>query len=228
MKPIRVVFLDYGNTLGFGDESPADVWSTFLHQLVGVRVPIMQIQRALEDADRFRAQSVTYHPATDEFWIDYDRFVLRELGVELEDDTQFAVSINKAFQVHRWTSNLFPETREALEGLRRLGCRLGVISNNTEQLPRELDEHQLASFFESVTYSAELGVEKPDPQIFNLAIQRMGCAPHEAVHVGDSYEKDVVGARAVGVTPILIDREGNYPDVDCLRIADLRELLGVL
>jgi HAD superfamily hydrolase (TIGR01509 family) len=229
VKPIQVIFLDYGGTLVFSDEGPAEVWRKFLLELAGVDLAIAGIQRALENADlRFRSQVTMYHPPADVFWLDYDEFVLKELGVESGGHKQLAVSINKAFQVHSWTSTCFLKVGKRWEILRQLGYRLGVISNNTEQLPRDLTDHALDAFFDSVTYSAEVGVEKPDPRVFELAIRRVGCAPNEAVHVGDSYEKDVLGARRVGIIPVRIDRERRYLDADCLRINDLRELATVL
>jgi FMN phosphatase YigB (HAD superfamily) len=60
-----------------------------------------------------------------------------------------------------------------------------------------------SGYFDSVTYTQEAGANKPDPTIFQLALKRAGCSPNEAVHVGDSYEKDVLGARRIGIMPIL-------------------------
>jgi putative hydrolase of the HAD superfamily len=67
-------------------------------------------------------------------------------------------------------------------------------------------------------------VEKPDPRLFRLALQRAGAAPEEAVHVGDLYEVDVVGARAAGIRAILLDPAGLYPEADCPRVRSLGEL----
>ena len=229
MSQLRIVFLDYGGTLGFGNESPAELWQTFLRELAGLEVALPETQQAWGKADaHFRSQSTAYHGPSDEFWLDYNRFILQELGIDSGEQQRLAHSIQAAFQQHKWSSSLFPETREALHELRRQNYRIGVISNNTDRFPQELAEQQLADFFESITYSGELGLEKPDPAIFHLAMQRMGSGGNDAVHVGDSYEKDVVGARAAGITPILIDREGRYPEADCLRITDLRDLPSVL
>jgi putative hydrolase of the HAD superfamily len=61
---------------------------------------------------------------------------------------------------------------------------------------------------DTIVSSAEVGLHKPDPRIFELACERVGVAPHEAVHVGDHHYADVLGASAVGMTPVLIDRQG--------------------
>jgi putative hydrolase of the HAD superfamily len=69
-----------------------------------------------------------------------------------------------------------------------------------------------------------VGVEKPDPRIFHLACERGGVTCDEAVHVGDVYEIDVLGARAAGVHPLLIDPDGLHADADCERIPAITDL----
>jgi putative hydrolase of the HAD superfamily len=80
-----------------------------------------------------------------------------------------------------------------------------------------------------VVTSKEVGVDKPNPLIFQAALQRAVVDASEAVHVGDQYKMDVVGARGVGINPILIDRYNLYPEVsDCPRIRNLSELADYL
>jgi putative hydrolase of the HAD superfamily len=69
-----------------------------------------------------------------------------------------------------------------------------------------------------------VGVEKPDPRIFRMALERMGIEPEDAVYVGDVYEIDVVGARAAGMRAYLIDPLMRLGHLDCDRIASLTEL----
>jgi len=83
----------------------------------------------------------------------------------------------------------------------------------------------LADYFEFVVDSAELGVEKPDPRIFHAATGRLELPPAACAYVGDIYEIDVLGARAAGLTPILISN-GEAPD-GIARISALSELLGL-
>jgi HAD superfamily hydrolase (TIGR01509 family) len=108
--------------------------------------------------------------------------------------------------------------------LKGQGYGLGIISNNNDDLRKQLIMLELSGYFDSVTYSQEAGANKPDPTIFQLALKRAGCSPNEAVHVGDSYEKDVLGARRIGIMPILVDRDDHHSEADCLRIRDLREV----
>ena len=69
-----------------------------------------------------------------------------------------------------------------------------------------------------------VGVEKPDPAIFHGVLDAAGIEPADAVHVGDFYTLDVVGARAAGMTPVLLDPEGLQEGRDCARVRDFAEL----
>jgi putative hydrolase of the HAD superfamily len=119
----------------------------------------------------------------------------------------------------------FPDVLPTLRSLRESGKTLAVVSNWDPALPTLLAELDLAEFFAFILPSAEAGVEKPDGRIFSLALQRLGLGPQEVVHIGDKYKADVVGARAAGITPILLDRKGEarYQDVIC--ISSLVELI---
>ena len=76
--------------------------------------------------------------------------------------------------------------------------------------------------------SGKEGIEKPDPAIFRLALERSGIDPGEAVYVGDHPRIDVEGARAVGMDAVLIDRRERYPGFEGKRIETLEHLLPIL
>lgn len=109
-----------------------------------------------------------------------------------------------------WTP--MPGAIETLDALAARGKRLAVISNWDSRLRHVLDGHDLADRFDVVLTSAEAGVRKPGPDIFRQALERVGVEPDRALHVGDSFEDDVEGARAVGITPVhLRARAGTNP-----------------
>ena len=95
-----------------------------------------------------------------------------------------------------------------LRALRDAGCRLAVVSNWDAALSDVLGALGLLPFFDVVVASAPEGRSKPDPELFRRALDRLGVAPGDAVHVGDSEEHDVLGARAAGVEPVLLRRGG--------------------
>jgi putative hydrolase of the HAD superfamily len=107
-------------------------------------------------------------------------------------------------------------TREMLQRLRGAGLRLGVISNADGRVAEYLERAGLADCFELIIDSTIVGVEKPDPRIFEIACDRMGVRPDEVVYVGDTYEVDVLGARAAGIRAILLVDEPR-DGVTCIR-----------
>lgn len=117
-----------------------------------------------------------------------------------------------------------PDAADALARLRDGGKRLVVVSNADGRLGDLLARAGLAGFFEAAIDSHDVGVEKPDPRIFGIALARVGGRAGEAAHVGDMYHIDVVGARAAGVLPVLIDPLDLQPAADCTRVRSLTEL----
>ncbi|MCS6859702.1 MAG: HAD-IA family hydrolase, partial [Abditibacteriales bacterium] len=97
-------------------------------------------------------------------------------------------------------------------------------------LPPVLEELGIGRFFAFVLTSAACGCEKPDVRIFQEALRRAQVAPHEALHVGDSYERDVLGAWQAGISAVLLQRDGPVDDKNKSRrvIRDLTELLQIL
>lgn len=154
--------------------------------------------------------------------------VFRQLDVPAESFPSIA---NRLFQRHAernlWCS-LPDGTEEVLDELKRRGYRLGVISNADGSVEALLESLGLRRHFEFVIDSGSVGVEKPDPRIFRMALERMRVEPHEAAYVGDVYEIDVVGARAAGMSAWLIDPLMRLGHLDCDRIASLAELPGRL
>ena len=121
----------------------------------------------------------------------------------------------------------FPDAPEALRELRGRGPRLVVASNWDCSLPGVLEQAGLADLLDGVVTSATVGATKPDARVFATALEVAGCEPAEAVHVGDSLENDVAGARAAGIAPVLLDRTGGSHD-GVTTIASLSELPGVV
>lgn len=224
--PVRTVFFDFGGTLAEPISDPSDVWVE-VAQTLRVEKGRDEVQQALRRADEwFHTAVFAYHGRTPELWRGYDRLVLRHLGIDNPDERQIAV-VQERFARVQWTRP-YPESRATLEVLRTRGYGLGVVSNATDEVMERLGEFDLKDYFDSVTYSQEAGANKPDPRIFLLALDRAGCVAAEAVHVGNRYEDDVVGARSVGIAPVLVDRDNTAPDADCPRVRDLQGVLDLL
>ena len=114
----------------------------------------------------------------------------------------------------------------ALERLRE-SFRLGIVSNASGSVRAAFERIGLARYFEVIVDSGVEGVEKPDPRIFRLALERMGERAERAAYVGDIYHVDVIGARAAGLRPVLLDPHGIHGEKPCERVQSLDELVAL-
>ena len=121
----------------------------------------------------------------------------------------------------------YPEAVQALEELRSQGRRLVVVSNWDCSLPHWLGHTGLLELVHGLVTSADARAAKPDPAIFHQALALAGCTPEQAVHVGDSLERDVEGARAAGIRAVLVARAGEAP-AGVERVSSLLELPSLL
>jgi 2-haloacid dehalogenase len=104
-----------------------------------------------------------------------------------------------------------------------------VVSNANGRLRYLFDRIDLSRWFDFALDSHEWGVEKPDPRLFRLALEKSGAAAGRTIHVGDLYHVDIVGARAAGLRDaILLDRADLYAGVDCRRVRSLGEVASTL
>ena len=102
----------------------------------------------------------------------------------------------------------FPDVAPALGELRSRGLGLFCVSNWDVSLSQVLGRCGLREALDGVVTSAQTGARKPDPAIFDAALRLAGCDADEALHVGDTPEEDLAGARAAGVRALLIERDG--------------------
>jgi putative hydrolase of the HAD superfamily len=209
--PLDCVLFDAGDTL----LAPAP---SFQGRFVAVAadhgLPLEEAAVDAAIADAVRAASWPSDwtdPATQRsFWVDFYRQVLAGLGHD-GDKLELAEALFTAFSDPAGY-RLFDDVRPALEELAGRGVTLGVVSNFEPWLEDVLALQEVDHLFAAVAISGRLGVAKPDPAIFRWAVQEAGADPAATVHVGDQPVNDVDAARAVGLTPVLIDRFARYPE----------------
>jgi HAD superfamily hydrolase (TIGR01509 family) len=215
----RAVFLDAGGVLVDPN------WARVSEALVrhGVRVSPEALaaaeplaKRALDTPELVRTTSDRTRG-----W-KYFNLVLEHAGVALSDATDRALA--DLHEYHR-RSNLWetvpPGVPEALARLRGLGLLLVVASNANGTVRAHFERIGLAAHFDLVLDSHDVGIEKPDPAFFAHGLAAIRVRADEAVHVGDFYAIDVVGARAAGLEAWLIDVAGVNGDRDCERFPTL-------
>lgn len=160
------------------------------------------------------------------WWRSVVRDVFAGFGPFPNFDDYFDALYAAFAQPEAW--RLYPETRATLDALRDRGYRLGVISNFDARLFGLLDGLGIAGHFDPIIASSRAGAAKPDPAIFRRALTKCGANAEQAVHVGDTYELDVLGARTAGVAAILIDRVGRATPPDCSTVRGLDEVPALL
>jgi putative hydrolase of the HAD superfamily len=159
----------------------------------------------------------------------YFNLVLEEAGIAPSPATDAALLDVKEWHERHCLWEDVPEgVRPSLARLRAAGLRLAVVSNSNGTLRRLFDRLAFTPAFDVILDSQVEGVEKPDPRIFRLALERLGEDAGGVVHVGDIYHVDVVGARAAGIRPVLVDEADLYPEADCPRVCSLAELAAHL
>jgi len=231
-KNIKALFFDVGKTLLRPFPSVAEVCSEVLAGY-GYDVSAEELIPALVKADkayeeqywkddRFWLKEVD----AAKFWAGLYKLMLTEVGIDGEADA-IAENIYQAFgKGRRWRP--FDDVVPAFEVMVAKGYKLGLVSNWDSRLSSLMVETGLAKYLDFVISSAGVGYLKPQPRIFELALERAGVTAAEAVHIGDHYYADVMGARSVDILPVLIDRQGQTRKADCLLIKDLSELVQYL
>ena len=225
----KAVFLDFYNTLA-RFWPPLDEIQQASCKELGLQVTKVDIRQGYVLADDFMSSENAAKPLADRspqqresFFAAYEQMVLKGAGVN--------VSIQLARQVWQIASQvpkdfvLFDDVLPALDRVKKRGVTLGILSNLRRDMVSLCKKLGMAPYVSFCVTSAEAGGEKPHPPIFLAALKQANVSPWEAVHVGDQYKADVEGARAVGIIPVLLDREGWYKNVnDCYRIPSLSEL----
>jgi putative hydrolase of the HAD superfamily len=159
----------------------------------------------------------------------YFNLVLARAGVVRSAATDAAlVELKSWHDEHCLWEDVYDGVRPALERLRAAGLRLAAVSNSNGTVRRLFDRLGFTPAFEVILDSQVEGIEKPDPRLFRLALERLGAPAGSALHVGDFYSVDVVGARAAGIRPVLVDEAGLYPDADCPRVRSVAALASHL
>jgi putative hydrolase of the HAD superfamily len=146
----------------------------------------------------------------------YLRYLLENLAITDEAEIEAIARWRRGYNppVGLWT-RADPEALAAIRRVRQAGLVAGVISNSNGSVRAILEETGLAAHLDFIIDSSVVGVEKPDPRIFQLGLREAGVAAVEAVYVGDLYSVDVLGARAAGLDGILLDPRGFWAPRDC-------------
>ncbi len=212
--PYRAVFLDAFNTLWYVKRSATQIWHELLAEMSEDR-SIEQIRAAekkeqnellerwtsLETSERPNALAVI-----EAVWEDYDTKIMNHLGLSVDRDTLRSEITPRFFDMLA----LFDETKEVLETLRSQGYHIAIVSNGGQQ--ESIAKHLgVGCHFDAIVGSWHVGVRKPMPEIFRMALSSLGVTPEQAIMVGDNRDDDVMGATGVGIKGIHLNRSNEAP-----------------
>lgn len=162
------------------------------------------------------------------YWREYLKALMRQVRAPEKEHERLIRRVAAGFRNITLWSRVLPETPLFLDALRAQGYFLGIISNSVGTMEEQLGRLDLARHFDTILDSAIVGVEKPHPEIFQMALVRARVEASEAIFVGDTYATDIGGAQLAGLGGVLIDRVGAYPHATCPRITSLPELEQIL
>lgn len=215
-----LVLLDAGETLIAPRESFGAVYARVLASL-GLVLPAEDLELGLRrcwadvngslppGVDRYAAE----RGGENAYWLRFVEGTLARTRNAGRDDELAARALSPLRDAFRDPASwvVFDDVVPALAELRESGARLAIVSNWDSNLPALLERLELASWFDAIVVSALEGMEKPAPELFLRAVERLGGRPSEALHVGDVPELDEAGARAAGIASVIVDRRSRLP-----------------
>ncbi len=213
----RAVLLDAGGTLVGPRDSYGEVYArTFAR--IGVHRTAQEFDAAIRaawaDVEQRLPRGFNRYgagpPDEERYWSGFVTEVVRRLDPPLLE----ASVASRALPILRGAFRdpgawkVWPDVPSALDALADREVRLGIVSNWDSRLPALLEALGLGDRFQAIAVSALVGVEKPDPALFRVALDRLGVRPEEALHVGDHPDLDVRAAASAGIDAALLDRTG--------------------
>jgi putative hydrolase of the HAD superfamily len=231
-KPIpRAILFDAGFTLTFHDGARLAAYAAKAGVTADASA-LERAERALREEYR-ETQGVVMRTHHDGGFSWHERLYRRLLALSETPGAPDALdrAASLMLREHR-ASNAWRRiglgVRESLERLRVAGFKLAVVSNSEGTIEQMLVEIGLRPLLDAVVDSSVVGVTKPDPRIFQIALDRLGLAPGDALMVGDSPSADVDGASAAGIRAALIDPYDFYPWSRAPRFRDVPALTDSL
>lgn len=233
--PVDTVIFDLDGTLRHSVPSADDTQFRFANQL-GVDIPVELKVLGARWAHYYWAQSlelledtVKFGDANGEFWINYSYRYLMSLTVPEERAADLAPQLTALMENGYTPENtVYPCVSKTLQTLREAGFTVGVVSNRTLPCQEECETLGLLKYFDFAYVAAEVEAWKPDPRIFDRALELANSAPERIVYVGDNYYADIEGAWNAGLQPVLLDRTEVFPDAECTVISKLEELVDLV
>jgi putative hydrolase of the HAD superfamily len=228
MPPIEAVLVDVGGVLVLPGHDP--IAAALGHADV-------RVDRHLLDRAHYAgvASLDEFTEGDREIWVQYNRAYARACNVSEDVIDEAVEHLLNEFATGAVWSRVVPGSRDALWELSALGMQLAIVSNaggDTEPRMREYRICQVGpgpgAAVGAILDSTVVGAAKPDPRIFELALEALDVPAERAIHVGDTPGADVDGARAAGVHPVLVDPYDFHVGLDVERVASLADVVELI
>ena len=228
---IKAIFFDWFNTLAHYYPPREELESQALKEL-GFNISPKALSYGLYLGDKHMYEEnarlpIRQRSAAEQTKLQttFQRIILKEAGITPTDDIVLKL-VSRMIQLNASLKFvLFEDVIATLQELKQNNLKLGLLTNLQTEVNSMCRELGIASYLDFTVTSAEVGADKPQPPIFLKALELAGVKAGEAIHVGDQYQNDVLGAKGVGISPILLDRADYYTEIaDCPRIRSLIEI----
>lgn len=230
---ITTLLFDLDGTLIHYHPSSLDVLFTILEEHL---VPVMSsahretqqfMFRYWANSDELKEDQRMYGELTDEFWLHYLKRKLWAAGLtELQTADLAPVIQEELLERYHPEVVIADDVRPTLKNLRRLGYKMGLVSNRSNPIEAEVKDLGFKSYFDFSFTGGEVNYSKPDPRIFEHALYLAESSPEVSAYIGDNYYTDVIGARNAGLYPVLFDPRDIFPDAECHRIYKISDLVS--
>lgn len=233
---VRAVIFDLDDTLRSNYPHADKFFSDFVSSL-GIALDEEDRQRAHRWRHSYWAMSDAFledlekHKGIDQdsFWENYTRLHLAELGASEKEVEELAPKVHKHMRKrYKPKSRLVPEALEVLQSLRASGYLVGLLTNRSRPIYKEMNKLKLDLHLDFYLTAGQLGAFKPNKVLFEQMLDFIQVPAEEAMYVGDNYIADVEGAKGARLQPVLLDPLGLYPKSDFPVIENLKELIPLL
>ena len=223
---IKGILFDFGGTLALGDLDKEYFATSFLEYIrsLGFRGRKSQYEKARKGMFErlMKARSINREIRLEELY----QGLLFKLGLHPSGEV---IDYIHQLYIRSFSVELVSGLKEVFECLNER-YSLAVISNSMSDVPRQgIKKFDLEQYLDTVVISRDIGIRKPDPEIFNFALHNLGIESYNAIHVGDSLKEDIQGAKNAGIKTIWIKRNSEemniQPDYTIHSIKELTSLL---
>lgn len=222
---IKAVFLDAIKTIFTPYPTEVGLYKNIIHKVLGREMSEEEIAPILSKAMKETERLDAVKENSIQQWEHYPTRIAELLGCEKSE----CRAVGDKLRFETWGNpdnyRLFDDILPTLKALKEKNLYIACVSNEDGWLKDFFEHFHIGEYFQFIMTSAEVGIEKPNPQIFTKALSRTTFQPNEILFVGDSVISDYHGSQAVGMKPLLIDREHLNKDDNIVKIDNLEKVL---